>query len=175
VDHETISEFHGFGTSGTEFTRDNDFHTFGAGLHDKTEDTVAGPSDGQTAKELEFQRLGLSNGGETTVVDFFSVQLDSVLGEVESLLNNRGQFSDATSLFTQNGLSASGTDDDFGTDGSDTDLDARVTVLGELTGQELVELGKEDTVSNKLFFLGTISLFFLDDCALIELFWNERI
>lgn len=45
---------------------------------------------------------------------------------------------------------ASGTDDDLSFGGGDTDFDTTVTLLGELTGKELVELGKEYTVCNKL-------------------------
>ena len=73
-------------------------------------------------------------------------------GEVESFLNDRGQFSNATSFLTQNRLGTSGTDDDLGSNGCHTNFDTRVTILGEFTGQEFIELGEEDTVGNKLNF-----------------------
>lgn len=41
VDHETIGEFHGFGTGGTKFSGDDDFTTLCARLHDKSQDTIA--------------------------------------------------------------------------------------------------------------------------------------
>jgi hypothetical protein len=41
VDHETVGEFHGLGTSCTKFSGDDDFATLGAGFHDETEDTIA--------------------------------------------------------------------------------------------------------------------------------------
>ena len=37
----TFVEFHGFGTLGTKFTRNNDFATFGAGFHDESKNTIA--------------------------------------------------------------------------------------------------------------------------------------
>lgn len=42
VDHEPVSELHGFGTSSAEFARHNNFATLGTRLHDKAEDTIAG-------------------------------------------------------------------------------------------------------------------------------------
>ncbi len=42
VDHETVGELHGLGTSGTQFTGYDDFTTLGAGVHDESEDTVTG-------------------------------------------------------------------------------------------------------------------------------------
>ncbi len=44
VDHEAVGELHGLGTSSTEFARDDNLATFGAGFHNETEDTVASPS-----------------------------------------------------------------------------------------------------------------------------------
>jgi hypothetical protein len=43
VDHEAVSELHRLGTSCAEFAGDDDFTALGAGLHDESEDTVAGP------------------------------------------------------------------------------------------------------------------------------------
>lgn len=42
VDHETVGELHRLGSSSSEFTRDDDLATLGTGLHDESEDTVAG-------------------------------------------------------------------------------------------------------------------------------------
>ena len=42
VDHESVGELHGFGSGSSEFTRDNDLTTLGAGFHDESEDTVTG-------------------------------------------------------------------------------------------------------------------------------------
>lgn len=51
---------------------------------------------------------------------------------------------------TENVLGASGSDDDLGAHGRNPNLDAGVSILGELPGQDLVELGEEDSVSHKL-------------------------
>jgi hypothetical protein len=70
------------------------------------------PTDGQTVEELELDRLALSNGTETTVLDTFSIKLNSVFGELETLLDKSGQFANATTLLTKNVLGVSGTNDD---------------------------------------------------------------
>jgi hypothetical protein len=70
------------------------------------------PTDGQTVEELELDRLALSNGTETTVLDTFSIKLNSVFGELETLLDKSGQFTNATTLLTKNVLGVSGTNDD---------------------------------------------------------------
>ena len=51
-----------------------------------------------------------------------------------------------------------GADDDVGDGGGDADLDARVSLLGELALEELVELGVEDTVSDELLALGAVAV-----------------
>jgi hypothetical protein len=70
------------------------------------------PTNGQTVKKLELDRLTLSNGTETTVLNTLSVKFNSVLGELETLLNKCGQFTNTTTLLTKNVLCMSGTDDD---------------------------------------------------------------
>ena len=52
VDHETVGELHRLGSSGPEFTRDNDLATLGARLHDESEDTVTGSSHSETTEKL---------------------------------------------------------------------------------------------------------------------------
>jgi hypothetical protein len=70
------------------------------------------PTNSQTVKELELDRFTLSNGTETTVLNTFSIEFDSVFGELETLLNKSGQFTNTATLFTENILGVSGTDDD---------------------------------------------------------------
>lgn len=48
VDHETVGELHRLGTGGTELARDDNLATLGAGLHNETEDTVAGAERGES-------------------------------------------------------------------------------------------------------------------------------
>lgn len=156
VNHEAVGELHGLGTGSTELTGDNNLTTLGTRLHDETEDTIAGTSNGETVEELVSERLALSDGGETTVLDLGGVEGDGVLGELESLLDERGELTNAAALLAENLLGVGGSDDDVGNGGGDADLDAGVTLLSELALEELVELGVEDTVSDELSPLGAV-------------------
>lgn len=42
VDHEAVGELHGLGTGSTNLSRNDNFATLSTGLHDETEDTIAG-------------------------------------------------------------------------------------------------------------------------------------
>jgi hypothetical protein len=141
VDHETIGELHRLGTSSTELARDNNLASLGTRLHDEAKDTVAGtaqskqkirqfswlqsrsylpnsvfakylPTNSQSVEKLELDGLALSNSAETTVLDTLSVELNSVLGELETLLDERGQLANAATLLSENVLGVGGTDDD---------------------------------------------------------------
>lgn len=150
VDHEAVGELHRLGTGSTELARDDDLATLGARLHNEAEDTVGGTSDGKTTEELVPERLALGDGVETTILDLLGVELERVLGEAETLLDESGELTDAAALVTKNLLGVGGTDDDLSAGVRDTDLASRVSLLGKLTSEELVELGGENTVSDKL-------------------------
>lgn len=154
VNHEAVGELHGLGTGGTELAGDDNLATLGVGLHDEAEDTIASTTDGETVEELVAERLALGDGGETAVLDLGGVQRDRVLGELEALLDQRGQLADAAALLAENLLGLRGADDDVGDGRGDADFDAGVTLLGQLALEELVELGVEDTVSDELSPLG---------------------
>lgn len=156
VDHEAVRELHGLGTGGAELARDDDLATLGLGLHDEAEDTVAGTTDGETVEELVAEGLALGDGGQTAVLDLGGVQGDGVLGELEALLDQRGQLADAASLLSKDFLGLGRADDDVGDGGGDADFDARVTLLGEFALEELVQLGVENTVSDELSPLGAV-------------------
>ena len=108
------------------------------------------PSDSQSSDQLVSERLSLCDGAETTSGHLLGVQLDGVLGEVEPLLDDGGQLTDPSALLSEHILGPGGHDDDLGLGGGDTDLDAGVAILGQLTGQELVQLGFEHAISNEL-------------------------
>jgi hypothetical protein len=92
------------------------------------------PTHGQTTEQLVPQGLGLSSGGQTPELDLLGVQLERVLGELESLLDERLELADAASLVSEDILRVGRTDDDLGTGVGDSDLTARVSLLGEFTG-----------------------------------------
>ena len=108
---KTYSELHGLSTSSTELARDDDLATLGTGLHDESEDTIAGTADSQTVEELVAQALALSDGGETAVLDLGGVEGDGVLGELEALLDEGGELADAAALLTKDFLGVGGADD----------------------------------------------------------------
>ena len=108
------------------------------------------PSDGQSSDELVSEGLGLGDSAQTSDCDLLSVQLDRSLGEAEPLLNDSGQFADPAALLAQNVLGSGCHDDDLGPGGGDSDLDAGVTIFGQLASQELVQLGFENAVCDKL-------------------------
>lgn len=156
VDHESVGELHGLGTGSTELSGDNDLATLGAGLHDEAEDTIASTTDGKTVEELVAEGLALGDGGETAVLDLGGVEGDAVLGELEALLDEGGELTDAATLLSENLLGVGGTDDDVGDGRGDADFDARVSLLSQLALEELVQLGVEDSVGDELSPLGTV-------------------
>jgi len=157
VDHESVNELHGLGTGTAELSGDNNLATLSARLHDVTDNTVAGTTNSNTVQKLVLQGLALSNGRETTEVDLLGVKLNSVLGELETLLDQRGQLTDATTLNTKNLLGLGGTDDDLSAGGGDADLDTGVTLSSELALEELVQLGVENTIGDELSLLADLS------------------
>lgn len=124
---------HRLGTSSTELARDDNLATLGARLHNVTEDTVAGAAHGKTTEELVAERLGLGDGRKTAVLDLLGVELERVLGELETLLNESLELADAAALVAEDLLGVGGTDDDLGAGVGDTDLTAGVALLSELT------------------------------------------
>jgi hypothetical protein len=146
----SYSELHALGTGGPELSGNDNLATLGARLHDETEDTIASTADGKTVEELVAEGLALSDGGQTTVLDLGGVQGDGVLGELEALLDERGELTDAATLLSEDLLGVCGADDDVGDGGRHADLDARVALLSELALEELVQLGVENTVCGLL-------------------------
>merc|ERR1719291_258368 len=153
VDHQTVNKLHGLSSLSPQLAADNNLAALGSRLHDETENTIASPPHGQTSDQLVTERLGLGNGAKSASGHLLGVELDSSLGEVEPLLDDAGQLPDPPALLSQNVLGPGGHDDDLGPGGSHADLDTGVAILGELSGEELIELGFEDSVSNKLSLL----------------------
>lgn len=165
VDHEAIGELHALGAGSAELTRDDNLTTLGARLHDEAENTVAGTADGETVEELVSEGLALRDGGETTVLDLGGVEGDGVLGELEPLLDEGGEFADAAALLSEDLLGVGGADDDVGHGGCDADLDTGVALLSELALEELVELSIEDAVGDELPALGAVRTGSVSTCA----------
>jgi len=163
VDHETVGEFHRFGTSSTELARNDDFATLGARLHNETEDTVASATDSETAKELVSQTLALSDSGQTTVLDLLSVEFEGVFGEFETFLDESSELTDAATLLTKDLLGVGSTDDDLSAGVSHTNIATRVTLLSKLPSEEFIEFSAEDTVSHELSLFADLGRHFGGD------------
>jgi hypothetical protein len=67
-------------------------------------------------------------------LDLLGVELQRVLGELESLLDQRLEFTDSSSLVTEDFLGVGSSDDDLGSGVGDSDFTSRVSLLGELSG-----------------------------------------
>jgi len=102
------------------------------------------------------KRFALCDGGETAVLHLLGVEFEGVFGELETLVDERGELADATTLLAENLLCVSGTDDDLSASVSYADLTTRVTLLRKLAGEELVEFCAEDTIGNELSLLANL-------------------
>ena len=71
-------------------------------------------------------------------MNLFGVKLQRVFGELESLLDQRLEFTDSSSLVTEDFLGVGSSDDDLGSGVGDSDLTSRVSLLGELSGAIVV-------------------------------------
>jgi hypothetical protein len=100
LDHVSISELHGLRTLSTKLSSHNDLASLGGSLHDETDNSVTCTTDGKSSEKLVLERLSLSLCTESTVNDALSIKLNCTIIEIESLLNNRGQFTDALTFFS---------------------------------------------------------------------------
>ncbi|KAH3668812.1 hypothetical protein OGAPHI_002567 [Ogataea philodendri] len=162
VDHETVTELHRLSSSTLGLTRDDDLDTLSTGLHHVSDNTVSGSSNSKTVQQLVPERLTLSNGGKTSVLDSLGEQDDGTWSKLESLLDKRSKLVDSSTLLTKDSLGVGGRDDDLGLGWGDSNLDTGVSLFWEFSAEEFVQLGVEDTVSNKLSFLGEVGNHFDD-------------
>lgn len=127
-------EFHGLCSLLSELAGDDDFATFGFVLHDGFDDGCGGHTDWETGQEFESEIFGLGGGAKTSISDTLDLDFDTVLLVTESLLDKFGQFTDTSTVVTDDGIGFGGVDVDFGLGGEDTDFDARVSLRDEGTG-----------------------------------------
>jgi hypothetical protein len=99
------------------------------------------PVDGGASEELVVKILSMGDGAEAAVDDLLCAELHAVLEEVEPLLHDRGELTDPTTLPADHVLGTRGADDDLLAHQCHVDLDARVSILGQLLGQHLIQLG----------------------------------
>ncbi|KAF3946076.1 hypothetical protein CMV_027619 [Castanea mollissima] len=140
--HISILELHGLCTMCPKFFTNNHLTSLCPTFHNKSQYTIARPPNSKTSEKLVSERLSLSNSTKPSVV--------AVLWKLEPFLYHLGRLSDPSSLLTENVLCLCGSDDDLGSHRRNPNLDAGVTVLSELTGQYLVQLGVENSFSYEL-------------------------
>ncbi|EEQ39044.1 conserved hypothetical protein [Clavispora lusitaniae ATCC 42720] len=166
VDHETVSVLLGLGSGSSQLTRNDNLNTLGTSSHGESQDTVSGSSDWQTTQQLSLQSLGLDSSRKSSLFNSLSVDDNTVLRQLESLDNQRSQFVDSSTLLTQNTLGVRSLNNDFSLGVGLSDLNTSVTLFGQFSGEEFVQFGVEDTVSDQLSLLGQDSLGLSRHCCL---------
>jgi hypothetical protein len=149
LDHVSISELLGLGSLTTDLAGDSDDGSLGTGLHHEAEDTVARSAHGKAAQQLVLKGLSLGLGAQASVGHTLSEDLNTALREVESLLDDGGELSDSLALLTKHVLGLGGLDDDLGSDGGHTHLQASIAVLSQLTGEQLNNTHSQMTIIRK--------------------------
>jgi len=78
------------------------------------------------------------------------IKFDSALTEFKSLLYESSEFTDSTSLVSEDFLCVGSADDDFSSGRRDSDFTTRVTLFSEFTSEKFVEFSVEDSVGDEL-------------------------
>ena len=133
LEHVTLLELHDVSSLLTKLTRDDDLATLSASYGAVTDDGVGSTSDGKTGEKLELEGLSLSGGAKTTLHDHLGEDLDVVLGEVPSLVDDGSDLIKTAALLTSDILGVGGVDDDGKVAGGLLDFNTGVTSLSELT------------------------------------------
>ena len=87
VARNTHSKLHALRTSSPQLPRHNNLTPLRSTLHNEPQHTITGSPNGQPVQQLVAERFTLSNGRETTVLDFSGIEGDGVLGELEAFLD----------------------------------------------------------------------------------------
>ena len=144
----------GLGTLSTDLTANDDFATDGLSLaHDGAHNVVSGITDGGTGEELELKVLTVGGGAASWVVGKgFDRELKFVglIVEVVSLLDEGFDLLDLAVGLGEHLLGLGASNTDLGGHAGGTDLDTGVSFFTESSGEELVEFGTEDSVSDEL-------------------------
>ena len=85
-----------------------------------------------TVFEFLAQKFNLGNGAQATVRVLINVEFKTPLLETEHLLYNIFQFTNSATFLSQDVMGVYGRNDDFGTNGSPTDLTNKSQVLSNL-------------------------------------------
>jgi hypothetical protein len=154
----------------SDLSRHDDFATGGASAsHDSAHNVIGGHSDWSSVKQLVLEGLDVCGGGQVLVVgEGLDGELDLVvlIVEVVSLFNEGLDLLNLAGGLVEKVLAVSSADTDLSAHVGGADLNAGVALHAEGTGEELVELSLENSVSNELF-LG-VNLLDLLVCHLLD-------
>jgi hypothetical protein len=131
VNHISGLIFHGLSSLLSELTRDNDFTTSGTFLEDVSHDGSGSHSNWNTLQELEFHEFSLSSSAHTLLSDAGDLKFNGISFISESLLDQRGEFSDSETILTKNLGDLGGLNSDFSLDWGNSDFDTSITLEGE--------------------------------------------
>jgi len=153
TDHVSLLELHALSSLLSQFTGDDNFTTSSTFLNDVSDDRDGSHSDGDTLEELELDDFSLGSSAHTLLEDGGNLKINGIGGISESLLDQRGKFSDLLAFLTEDVLDLSSLDSDFSLDGGNSDFDTSITSGGQSSGKESVEFSVEDTIGNELLLL----------------------
>ena len=71
------------------------------------------PTNGESTEKFVSQAFTLSDGGKTTVLDFFSVKFQGVFREFKTFLYKSSKLANTTTFFAKNFLGVGCTNDDL--------------------------------------------------------------
>ena len=142
------------GTLATDLTGDDNFATDSTTTaHDGSEDVVSGKTDWGSVQKLVLKSLDVGSSAEVLVVwESLDSEIDLValVVEVVSLLNKGFDLLDLTGLLLEEVSCLGATHTNLSTHTGKTHLNASVSVNTKRSGEELVELSLEDSVSDEL-------------------------
>jgi hypothetical protein len=153
ADHVSLLEFHGLGSLLLEFTRDDNFATLGTILNNWFNDVVGSKSEWHILEQFVVHSFNLSRSAETLVLNGIGENLDLVVSNLESLLDELSEFLVFLAFNTNNLFGLSGLDSNFSLNLGSSDFNTSVTSILKGFGEETVQFCVEDTVCDELLLL----------------------
>ena len=150
----TLGVLLGLGSLSTDLTGDDDLTTDGTTTaHDGSKDVVGGHTDWGSVQELSLEDLDVGSSAHILVVsEWLEGDVELVLNIIEavSLLNGGLDLLHESHVLVNDILEAGASDTDLSVVAGATNLKTSISLLSEGLGEELIELGLEDSIGNEL-------------------------